>query len=74
MAACCTAAWPKGINGSCAYRTGPHLSRVTQIFGGAVNTFATTTADAVAPAIGSRAFEASDFLLGILTERQNMAI
>lgn len=53
---------------------GPHFSRVSQIFGGAVNPFATTTADAITPAIGSHAFEASDFLLGILTESQNIAI
>lgn len=72
VAACCAAAWPKGINGSCACRMGPHFPRVSQIFGGAVNPFAATTTDAFAPVIGSHAIEASDFLLGILTESQNM--
>jgi len=51
---------------------GPHFPRVSQIFGGAVNPFAATTTDAFAPVIGSHAIEASDFLLGILTESQNM--
>lgn len=71
MDACCTSTQPMGISGSCACSTGPLFPRISQIFGGAVNPYAATTAEAFAPAIKSHAFEASDFLSNTSTENES---
>lgn len=50
-----------GVNGSCACRIGPQFPRISQVFGGSVNPFAATAADAFDPAIRNCAFEVRDF-------------